>query len=64
MSLGKACEPHNIPATICVACRAAEEERERIIAAVEGFIDNPHTIEDDCDSCNVHRAILALIRGE
>lgn len=32
MTLGKACEPHNIPATICVACRAAEQERERIIA--------------------------------
>lgn len=35
MTLGKACEPHNIPATICVACRAAEQERERIIELIE-----------------------------
>lgn len=41
-----------------------KHERERIIAAVERFIDNPHSIEDDCDSCNIHRAILALIRDD
>ncbi len=35
MSLGKVCKPHNIPATICVACRAAEQERERIIELIE-----------------------------
>jgi len=32
MTLGKACTKHGIPESICVACRGAAEEHERIIA--------------------------------
>lgn len=39
-----------------------EHERARIIELVERFIPNPHTINDGCESCNLHRTILALIK--